>query len=248
MSRRVTAVLVEDEIEARKNLTDFLGGVGWIEVVGEARDGREAVAILERLHPDLVFLDVRLPEIDGLQVLARLRHAPEVIFTTAFDEHALAAFEIGALDYLVKPFGRERLVKALERIRRRFSVPSEHPAAAERLSAALGAPPIDRLYARDRDRIVPVLVRDIRRIVAQGDYAEVHAAGGTHLLHISLTELEARLDPAVFRRVHRSHIVNLDAIVHLRRFDDRRLVIVLADGTHVVASRSASEKLRSLAR
>jgi two-component system LytT family response regulator len=244
----VTAVLVEDEVEARRNLTDFLDGVGWIEVVGEARDGHEAIEVLERMKPDLVFLDVRLPEMDGLRVLERLRHAPEVIFTTAYDEHALAAFEIGALDYLVKPFGRERLVKALERIRRRFSVPSDQPAAAERLSAALGSPPIDRLYARDRDRIVPVPVRDIRRIAAQGDYAEVHIAGGTHLLHISLTELEARLDPAVFRRVHRSHIVNLDAIVHLRRYDDRRLVVVLSDGTQVVASRAASEKLRSLAR
>ena len=248
MTRRVTAVLVEDEIEARRNLEDFLAGVGWIEVVGEARDGREAIEILERLRPDLVFLDVRLPEMDGLRVLERLRQAPEVIFTTAYDEHALAAFEIGALDYLVKPFGRERLVKALERIRRRFSISSEQPAAAERLSAALGAAPIDRLYARDRDRIVPVPVREIRRIAAQGDYAEVHTAGGTHLLHISLTELEARLDPAVFRRVHRSHIVNLDSIVHLRRYDDRRLVIVLSDGAQVVASRAASEKLRSLAR
>ncbi len=248
MTRRVTAVLVEDELEARRNLTDFLDGVGWIEVVGEACDGREAIALLDRLRPDLVFLDVRLPEMDGLRVLERIRHAPEVIFTTAYDEHALAAFEIGALDYLVKPFGRERLVKALERIRRRFSLPSEQPAAAERLSAALGAPPLDRLYARDRDRIVPVPVREIRRIAAQGDYAEVHTAAGTHLLHISLTELEARLDPAVFRRVHRSHIVNLDSIVHLRRFDDRRLVIVLSDGAQVVASRAASEKLRSLAR
>src|SRR5262249_19447983 len=113
---------------------------------------------------------------------------------------------------------------------------------------ALRAPPLDRLYARERDRIIPVPVRDIRRIAAQGDYAEVHAAGGSHLLHISLTELETRLDPNVFRRVHRSHIVNLEAIAHLRRFDDRRLLIVLSDGTQVVASRAASEKLRSLAR
>jgi two-component system LytT family response regulator len=248
MTRRVTAVLVEDEIEARRNLEDFLASVGWIEVVGEARDGREAIEVLERLRPDLVFLDVRLPEMDGLRVLERLRHAPEVIFTTAYDEHALAAFEIGALDYLVKPFGRERLVKALERIRRRFSISSQQPAAAERLSAALGAAPIDRLYARDRDRIVPVPVREIRRIAAQGDYAEVHTAAGTHLLHISLAELESRLDPAIFRRVHRSHIVNLDSIVHLRRYDDRRLVIVLSDGAQVVASRAASEKLRSLVR
>src|SRR5262249_39651986 len=152
VTRSVTAVLVEDEVEARRNLTDFLDGVGWIEVVGEARDGHEAIEVLERLKPDLVLLDVRLPEMDGLRVLERLRHAPEVIFTTAYDEHALAAFEIGALDYLVKPFGKERLVKALERIRRRFSVSSDQPAAAERLSAALGSPPIDRLYARDRDR------------------------------------------------------------------------------------------------
>jgi two-component system LytT family response regulator len=248
MTRPVTAVLVEDEAQARLNLKEFLDGVAWIEVVGEAADGHTAIDVLDRLRPDLVFLDVRLPEFDGLRVLERVRHAPEVIFTTAYDEHALAAFEIGALDYLVKPFGRERLVKALERIRRRFSVAAGSPAAAERLNAALRPAPIDRLYARDRDRIVPVPVREIRRIAAQGDYAEVHAEGGTHLLHISLTELEARLDPRVFRRVHRSHIVNLDAIVHLRRYDDRRLVIMLADGAQVVASRAASEKLRSLAR
>ena len=248
MTRRVQAVLVEDEIEARRNLTEFLEGVAWIEVVGEARDGREAVDVLDRLRPDLVFLDVRLPEMDGLAVLERLRHAPEVIFTTAYDEHALAAFELGALDYLVKPFGRERLMKALDRIRRRFPVSDAGPAPAERLRAGMGAEPLDRLYAREGDRIVPVPVREIRRIAAQGDYAEVHTAAGSHLLHISLTELEGRLDPAVFRRVHRSHIVNLDAIVHLRRYDDRRLVIVLSDGTSVVASRTASERLRSLAR
>ncbi len=191
----VSAVLVEDEPEARRSLREYLRGIDWIEIAGEAADGRTAVEMIDRLKPDLVFLDVQLPEMTGLRVLESVRHAPEVVFTTAYDQYAVAAFEIGALDYLVKPFGRERILK-------------------------------------------------IRRIEAQGDYAEVHTPAGAFLLHLSLKEMASRLDPQRFLQVHRSHIVNLDAIDHLRPYDDRRLLIVLRDGSEIVASRTASERLR----
>jgi two-component system LytT family response regulator len=251
---KIRALIVEDEPEARRNLREFLREADWIAVVSEAADGRTAVERIDRLEPDLVFLDVQLPEMTGLRVLETVRHAPEVVFTTAYDQYALAAFEIGALDYLVKPFGRERFAKMLERVRRRLAAaPADAPAAAgvpapDRARAAFAPGPLARLFARRGDRIVPILASDIRRIEAQGDYAEVHTPAGSFLLHVSLKELAARLDPERFLQVHRSHIVNLDAIDHLRPYDDRRLRIVLRDGSELVASRAASERLRDRVR
>jgi two-component system LytT family response regulator len=246
VSERRTALLVEDEPEALLNLRDYLREVDWIEVVGEARDGSEAIAALDRLRPDLLFLDVQLPELDGLEVLRRSTHAPHVVFTTAFDQHAVAAFELGALDYLVKPFGRERFLRTLARARERLA-PSDLPPAAERARRAL-SPPLEWLFARQADRIVPIAAADVRRVEACGDYARVIAAQGAYLLHVSLRELEAHLDPGRFVRLHRSHLVRLDAIRHLASYDERRLVATLVDGTRIVASRAASERLRREAR
>ncbi|HEX4439828.1 MAG TPA: LytTR family DNA-binding domain-containing protein [Thermoanaerobaculia bacterium] len=243
---RVRALIAEDEAPARESLREYLAATPWIEVAGEAGDGVSALAMADALKPDLLFLDVRLPELSGLDVARRLRHPAEIVFTTAYDRFAVAAFEIGALDYLVKPFGRERFDAALARVRERLrgdSVP-----AADRARSSLSAEPLTRLFARHGDRIVPIAATGIRRIQAQGDYAEVHAAEGTYLLHVTLAELAARLDPARFRQIHRSHIVNLDAVEHMRPYDDRRLAITLKDGTVVVASRAASEELRKLAR
>lgn len=239
---KVKAILVEDEPEARRSLREYLRGIDWIEIQGEAADGRAAVELIDRLKPDLVFLDVQLPEMTGLRVLEAVRHAPEVVFTTAYDQYALAAFEFGALDYLVKPFGRERFLKTLTRLRQRMAAAGVP--AAERAKAAFASGPLARLYARRGERIVPILATDIRRIEAQGDYAEVHTPSGVFLMHISLREMAARLDPARFLQVHRAHIINLDAIDHLRPYDDRRLMIVLRDGSEIVASRTASERLR----
>ncbi|MEO8035297.1 MAG: LytTR family DNA-binding domain-containing protein [Acidobacteriota bacterium] len=241
---RVRAVIVEDEPHARANLRDYAAEVDWLILVGEAMDGSSAVGLIDSLEPDLVFLDISLPEVSGLEVLERLRHKPEIVFTTAHDQYALAAFEIGALDYLLKPFGRERFQTTLDRVRRRMRSAIASP---ERASAAF-ATPLRRLFARTRDAIVPIDVRTIQHISARGDYAEVHSDVGTHLLHTSLVELAARLDPEVFRQVHRSHLVNLDAVEVLVPFDARRLLIRLRDGTEILASRSASELLRGLAR
>jgi two-component system, LytTR family, response regulator len=244
-STPVRAVLVEDEPHARKNLKEYSTGVEWLTLVGEAADGPEAVRLIDRVKPDLVFLDVQLPELTGLQVIERIRHLPEIVFTTAYDRFALAAFEIGALDYLLKPFGRQRFQTMLERVRRRLAEPVVP--TTERARAAFDSP-LRRLFARTRDGIVPIPVRTIRHIQASGDYVEVHSETGKHLLHMSLGELASRLDPGQFCQVHRSHIVNLEAVARFHPFDDRRLLVKLRDGTEILASRSASEQLRRLVR
>ena len=251
----VRALLVEDEPHARQSLREYSAEVEWLALIGEASDGAEAVRLIDQLEPDLVFLDVCLPELSGLEVIRRIRHSPEIVFTTAYDQFALAAFEVGALDYLLKPFGRQRFHTMIQRVRRRYldesavpAVPAmPEPAAIERARAAFGSP-LSLLFARTREGIVPIDVRTIRHIQASGDYVEVHCESGRHLLHMSLGELTARLDPELFLQVHRSHIVNLQAVELLRPFDARRFLIRLRDGTEILASRSASELLRRLVR
>jgi two-component system LytT family response regulator len=191
-----------------------------------------------------VFLDVSLPELSGFEVIERIHHAPDIVFTTAYDRFALAAFEVGALDYLLKPFGRQRFENMLLRVRRHLqtTVP-----ATERARTAFGSP-LRRLFARTRDGIEPIDVRTIQHIQASGDYVEVHCQKDHHLLHMSLAELESRLDPDVFCQVHRSHIVNLEAVERLVPFDARRLLIKLRNGKQIVASRAGSDVLRRLVR
>lgn len=242
-AQRVRAVIVEDEPHARASLREYASEIDWLTLVGEAADGAEAVRLIDALQPDLIFVDICLPEASGLDVLERIHHKPEIVFTTAHDHYALAAFELGALDYLLKPFGRQRFQTAMERARIRLHSPV---AAPDRARAVFGKP-LRRLFARTRDGIVPIDVRTIHHISASDDYVEVHSQSGKYLLHTTLGELAARLDPEVFRQVHRSHIVNLDAVVKIVPFDNRRLLIRLRDGKEIVASRSASEALRGLA-
>ncbi|MFI5120156.1 MAG: LytR/AlgR family response regulator transcription factor [Thermoanaerobaculia bacterium] len=243
MSSPLRCVLAEDEVESRTNVVGFLSSVPGLELVGVAASGPEAVALVEEKRPDLLLLDIRLPEMDGVEVLRRLKHRPEVVFTTAHESYAVAAFELGALDYLVKPFGRDRLVAAIERVRARGTPGRAETTAVDRALAASHRP-LRRLFARRGDRIIPVSVDDIVRVGVSGEYSEIHAGRETYLVQIPLKELLACLDPATFEQVHRSHIVNLNAVTHFRAADDRRLLVTLKDGSTVLASRAASERIR----
>jgi two-component system LytT family response regulator len=243
---RVRALVVDDEPIARAGLRRLLGEFEWIAIAGEAASGPEAVERIETLKPDLVFLDIEMPGWSGVEALRRVAHAPLVVFTTAYAQHAVTAIELGALDYLLKPFGAERLRASLERVRAALGEPL--PATLDRLGEAFGQGPLTRLFVRSGRAIVPLRVSDFDWLEAVGDYVAVHAGGAQHLVHVALNRLEERLDPKRFARLHRAHLVNLDRIVAFRRQTDGRVVAELRDGTKLAVSRARAQELRGLAK
>ena len=244
---KVTAFVADDEPVARAGLRAMLGAFDWVTVVGEAADGESAVREIDGLRPELVFLDVQMPGLLGTDVLRRLERPPFVIFTTAFSEHAVTAFELGAVDYLLKPFGPSRLAAAMERVRSALGEPASVD-ALERLSGALAGGPISRLFVRVGGTLVPLPVERVSWFEASGDYVTAHAGNARHLLHLPLSRLEARLDPRRFVRVHRTHIVNLDQVRAFRRDARGNLEAELLDGARVPVSRARAQELRSLGR
>lgn len=227
----VRALIIDDERIARASLRELLDDVDWVSCVGEAVNGDEALEMIDRLRPDLVFLDIHMPGCDGIEVLRRIEYLPHVVITTAHDHYAVEAFDLQATDYLLKPFGRRRLEQALARIRQSL--------------ATHGDPRfLRRLFVRERGRIVPLLVETIEWFESEGDYVRVHACGRTYLTSTRLKELEASLDPERFVRVHRSCIVNLDFVTSLRPVPGSRMVIELEGGCEVEASRRFTPRLR----
>ncbi len=242
---RVATFVVDDEPVARAGLRAMLRAFDWVDVVGEAADGEAAVAGIHALRPELVFLDVQMPGLLGTEVLRRLERSPFVIFTTAYSEHAVSAFEVGAVDYLLKPFGPERLSAAMDRIRSAIGEPAA-AGALERLSGALASGPITRLFVRKGGGLVPLPVAEVWWLEAEGDYVIAHTGRTRHALHLSLNRLEERLDPRRFVRIHRGHIVNLDHVRAFKRDARGNLEAELADGTRVPVSRARAQELRSL--
>lgn len=241
----LTVVIVDDEPIARAGLRHMLATCDWLRCIGEAATGPDAVELVDRLHPDILLLDIELPGMRGTEVLRQLQHRPCVIFTTAYAEHAVTAFELGAVDYLLKPFGAERLESALERIRAAVGEPA--PPTLDRLADAWGQGPISRLFVRNGRSIVPIAVSSVTHFDAVGDYVSVHA-GASHLLHLSLGRLEKRLDPERFVRIHRAHIVNLDHVASFVRQLDGQLLAKLRDGAELPVSRTRAKLFRELAR
>ena len=244
---KVTTLVVDDEPIARAGLKGMLAAFDWIEVIGEAADGHTAARAIETLKPELVFLDVQMPALLGTDVLRQITHRPFVIFTTAYSQHAVTAFELGAVDYLLKPFGEARLAAAMERVRGAIGEPSSVD-AIERLSGALGGGPITRLFVRVGNATVVLPVDRVSRLEADGDYVIAHAGGSRHLLHLSLSSLLARLDPKRFAQVHRAHVVNLDHVRAFKRDARGNVEAELTDGTRVPVSRARAQELRSLVR
>ena len=244
---KVTTLVVDDEPIARAGLRGMLAAFDWIAVIGEAADGQSAARAIETLKPELVFLDVQMPGLSGTDVLRQMTHRPFVIFTTAYSQHAVTAFELGAVDYLLKPFGPARLAAAMERVRGAIGEPSSID-AIERLSGALGGGPITRLFIRVGNATVLVPVDRVSRLEADGDYVVAHAGDSRHLLHLSLSSLVARLDPRRFAQVHRAHVVNLDHVRAFKRDARGNLEAELNDGTRVPVSRARAQELRSLVR
>ncbi len=239
----VRVVIADDEPLARAGLRDLLAAHDWVTVVGEAAHGLAAVEQINTLAPDLVFLDIQMPGLLGIEVLQRIAHQPHVVFTTAYAEHAVTAFELGALDYLLKPFGAARLATAMTRVRSALGEPAA-AGALDRMSEALSQGPMTRLFVRSGNALTPVPVDRVDWFEADGDYVVAHAGASRHLVHVSLNRLEARLDPSRFQRMHRAHLVNLASVRTFRRVEGR-LVAELHDGTRLPVSRAKAQELRA---
>ncbi len=242
----VPTLIVDDEPIARAGLRRMLAEVEWVRCIGDAASGPEALQAIESLKPELVFLDIEMPGLSGIDVLRTLRQAPYIVFTTAYAEYAVAAFELGAIDYLLKPFGSDRLLASLERVRAALGEP--RAALLDRIGEALSHGPMSRLFVRSGRSIIPVAVSTIDWFEAVGDYVAAHAGSTQHFLHLSLSRLEGRLDPQRFARIHRTHIVNLDQVVSFRRQLTGEVVAELRDGTRLTVSRAKAQELRHLAR
>jgi two-component system, LytTR family, response regulator len=242
---KVRTLVVDDEPIARAGLRAMLLAFEWIDVIGEAADGESAAKAIDALRPELVFLDVQMPGLFGTEVLRRIERQPYIIFTTAFAEYAVTAFELGAVDYLLKPFGPGRLSAAMERVRAAIGEPAT-VGALERLSGALASGPISRLFIRLGGNLVPLPVADVAWFEADGDYVIAHTARNSHTLHLSLNRLEQRLDAKRFLRVHRTHIVNLDHVRAFKRDLRGNLEAEMVDGHRLPVSRTRAQALRRL--
>ena len=266
MTARIRALVVDDESLARRGLLIRLQGTQDIEVVGEAANGRAALEAIRRLQPDVVFLDIEMPGMTGLDVVGQLptETMPLVVFVTAYDRYAVGAFEARAVDYVLKPIDEERFAEALENVRQQLAQrkaadqrdrlvqlmadlrgssdwPDELADLQPAEATATGMAPA--LAVRQGRDIVRVPLAEIDWIDAAGDYMCVHAAGETHILRGTMKSLEDALDPAVFQRVHRSTIVNLTRIERLRPHINGEFFLILAGGHEIKLSRTFREKV-----
>ena len=244
----VRIAIVDDERAARDALREYLSGEPDVEIVAECANGFEAVKAVANLHPDLLLLDVQMPKLDGFEVLELVGRETAVIFTTAYDEYALRAFEVHAIDYLLKPFGPERLRDALVRARERLARP---PAAAPPATdvAAAARPPgawLLRIVIRDGAEVHVVPIDKIDYIEAQDDYVAVRTAERVLLKEQTMAELERQLDPRRFVRIHRSVLLNLDRLVRLEPTGKDSRMAVLRDGRRLPVSRRGYARMQEL--
>jgi two-component system LytT family response regulator len=241
-------LIVDDEHLARAVLREHLGAHADVEIVGECANGFEAVKAIAELCPDLVFLDIQMPRLDGFEVVELAGAGPHYVFVTAYDQFALRAFEVHALDYLLKPFGAERLAQALVHARARLGAPREQPMQALVAEARQRRQPLDRILIRDGARVQVVPAAQVDYIEAEDDYVAVVAGGRRWLKSQRLAELEEQLDPRSFLRVHRSYIVNLAAIARIEPAGRDGHCALLKDGARIPISRSGYQKVRELLR
>jgi len=244
-NRRIAAVIVDDEELARRLLREYAESSAGLEVIAECSNGFEAVKVIAERKPDLVFLDVQMPKLDGFEVLELIGREVAVIFVTAYDQYAMKAFDAHAVDYLLKPFSLDRFAKALDRARQRLG---ERMPPAEDLAAAARPPQqhLQRIVVKDGARVHIIPVDRLDYAEAQDDYVALHSQGKSYLKQQTISSLETALDPNQFVRIHRSFIVNLERIAKIEPYAKDSRVAVLSDGTQLQVSRAGYDRLKSL--
>ncbi len=239
----IRALIVDDEALARERVRTLLATAPGISLLAECTGGREAVEAIVEHQPDLVFLDVQMPDLDGFQVLEAVGddHLPAIVFVTAYDEYALRAFDVHAVDYLLKPIEPERFARTLARVRETLGDKSD-----QRIAALLNTLPLDRLVIRTRGKVSFLKPSEIDWVEADGKHVKLHVGRESHVVRQQLKRLEPRLAPHGFVRVHRSAIVNVDRIKELEPWFHGEYVVILKDGTKLTSSAAHSEALHRI--
>jgi two-component system LytT family response regulator len=258
-AKKIKTLIVDDEPLARRTIRDLLIADPDIEIIGECGSGAEAVKFIRRQLPDLLFLDIQMPGMNGFEALAKIEHEriPAIVFVTAFDRYALKAFDLHALDYLLKPFTDQRFEEALHQAKTHLEL-REIGKLSQSLLALLGDQAgressalkrrgfLTRFMIRSSGRVEFIKASDVDWIAADDYYIKLHVGAKSHLLRISMNELEEKLDPKQFLRIHRSSIVNFDRVKELHQNPSGEYVVVLKNGTELKLSRSRRERLEEL--
>jgi two-component system LytT family response regulator len=249
---KIRTLIVDDEPIARERIRSLLAAEADVEILGECREGNEAVATIRREKPDLVFLDVQIPELDGFGVVKALEgeRLPAIVFVTAYDQYALQAFEVHAVDYLLKPFDEERFRVALERARKTVEAEVGNGVNDRLLALLKDLKPepqfLERVVVRNSGRLFFLRADEIDWIESSGNYVCLHAGKESHLVRETMSAIEARLDPAQFIRIHRTAIVRIDQIKELHPLFHGEYEVALRDGTRLTLSRSYRDRLQGL--
>jgi len=241
----IRTIIVDDEEPARLVLREFLSAHEEIKIIADCANGFDAVKAITESKPDLVILDIQMPKLNGFEVLELVDHPPSIIFATAYNQYAVKAFEVHAVDYLLKPFSKERLTEALEHAKGHLK---KKPIPIQELASAAGMKPspLERILVKDGSKVHVIPVDKIDYIEAQDDYVAIKSDGKTHLKQERMAELEKELDTSKFVRVHRSYILNLERIARIELYAKDSRMAILKDGTKLLISRAGYDKLKGL--
>lgn len=243
---RIKAIIIDDEVPARNIIREYLQSHPEIEIVTDCRNAYEALQAVEKYRPDLLFLDIQMPEINGFEFLGMLDERPQIIFCTAYDKYAIQAFEVNAVDYLLKPFDQERFDVALERVKQNLLKPGHSADPTVQLLHHLNQQQVyqDRFLIKQSGRIIIISSQEIIYFEAMEDYVNIHTTHDTYLIQQSLTNLEIKLNPQQFIRVHRSSIVNIDFIKEIDAASSGRYHLFLKNGKMIHVSRTGAKQLK----
>ncbi len=244
----IRTILVDDEELARRLLSEYLSAENDIEIVAECANGFDAVKLVAEYKPDLLFLDVQMPKLDGFEVLELIDHEVAVVFVTAYDQYATKAFDASAVDYLLKPFDIERFKIALGRARQHIAGKTQSKVNVSELRQAASPPGahVQRIVVRDGTNLHVIPVSQLDYAEAQDDYVALHTRGKTHLKQQTISNLETSLDPARFVRIHRSFLVNFERVARVEPYTKDTRMAVLSDGSKIPVSRSGYLRLKEL--
>lgn len=243
---KIKALIIDDEELARKMIREYLEIHPEVEVMAECRDAFQALKAIEKFHPDLLFLDIQMPEVNGFELLEMLDETPHVIFSTAYDQYALQAFDVHAVDYLLKPYVQSRFDLAVARVTQNIRQERSESEKIENLLKNLQSEKtyLDRILVKQSGKIIILNIEEIVWIEAMEDYVNFHTSKGSYLVKQSLSRLENRMNPEVFIRVHRSYTVNLEAVNEIEPWTNGRLRCLMKNGQKIITSRSGAKNLK----